>query len=333
MCTAIVYGEGDGYFGRNLDLEYSYNECVAITPRRYPLIFRRLPALKEHHALVGIATVVDGHPLYYDAMNEKGLAMAALNFPESGWYAPDREGAPASFEVLPWVLGQCTTVDEAKQLLTGVVITDAAFSDRYPPTPLHWMITDGVRSLVIEPLREGVRLHENPVGVLTNEPPFEAQLLGLRAHASLSAQPPHNRLAPPLDLHPFSKGMGAMGLPGDLSSPSRFVRAAFVKWNAVSGPTEEERVAQFFHLLGAVAQPRGCNHTAQGYEITRYASCCNLKQGLYYYATYDGNRVVGVDLHREALDGTQAITYPLLERLPIFLQNSNNVSVVKSSPL
>ena len=322
MCTAMAYDAGGGYFGRNLDLEYSYGECVAVTPRRFPWRWRTLPAADEHYALIGAAAVAGGMPLYYDGMNERGLAMAGLSFPESAYFpAPTGTGELAPFEVIPWVLGRCATVEEARRELSRVRIARIPFSDAWPITPLHWMISNGRQSLVVEPLRDGVRLWDNPAQVLTNEPPFDVQMLGLRACAALSADPPVNRLAPELALTPFSKGMGARGLPGDFSSPSRFVRAAFARWNARCGDAEEERVAQCFHMLGMAAQPRGCNRTAEGDEITRYTSCCDLKRGIYYYAAYDTNRVIGVDMHREDLNGREPAVYPLQERVPIEIQN------------
>ena len=109
--------------------------------------------------------------------------------------------------------------------------------------------------------------------------------------------------------------MGAIGLPGDLSSPSRFVRAAFTKLNAVSGSSEEEAVRQFFHILSAVAQTRGCARAAgDRYEYTVYTSCCNMDRGIYYYTTYENSRITAVDMHRTDLDGKALSVYPLATR-------------------
>ena len=120
MCTAITYRTKDHYFGRNLDLEYHYREAVTITPRNYPFRFRFHGELPRHHAIIGMAYVTEGYPLYYDAVNEKGLAMAGLNFPGYAAYRPKEEKGRkvAPFELIPWVLSQCTTVREAKTLLS-----------------------------------------------------------------------------------------------------------------------------------------------------------------------------------------------------------------------
>ena len=324
MCTAITYSPGGHYFGRNLDLDHSYNETVTVTPRRYPFEFRRALALAEHYAMIGMAYVVDGCPLYYDAMNEKGLSMAGLNFPRSAFYAPEAPGRDniAPFEFIPWLLGQCASLGEARALLERINLADIPFSAELPLSPLHWLIADREGSIVVEPLREGLRIHENPVGVLTNEPPFEYQLFNLTNHMQLTREAPRSSFAEGLTLEPYCLGMGAMGLPGDLSSSSRFVRAAFTRLNSVSGADEEEAVSQFFHILGSVAQTRGCARAGEdGWEITVYSSCCSMDRGVYYYTTYGNSRVSAVDMFREELDGSALASYPLAAGLSVNLQN------------
>ena len=106
--------------------------------------------------------------------------------------------------------------------------------------------------------------------------------------------------------------MGAIGLPGDASSMSRFVRATFVKMNSVSGNSEVESVSQFFHILKSVEMQRGCVQLGKElYDITIYSSCCNTDRGIYYYATYDNSRIYAVDMYKENLQGSTLIGYPL----------------------
>ena len=314
MCTAVSFFSGDHYFGRNLDLEYSYDETVTVTARNYPFHFRAGMALDNHYALIGVAHVEGGYPLYYDATNEKGLSMAGLNFPVSTEYKQPVEGKDniAPFELIPWVLGRCANLSEARCLLGRANVIREAFSEKFPLTPLHWMVADRRGSLAMECTREGLQLHENPVGVLTNEPPFAEQMGNLSRYMGLSAYPIVNRFAPGVELQAVSRGMGAIGLPGDLSSSSRFVRAAFVRWHSVCGQEEAERVSQFFHILGSVAQQRGCVRLeGGGLERTVYASCCNTDTGVYYYRTYGGSHTHAVDLHRENLDGCDLSVYPM----------------------
>ena len=327
MCTAVSWKPGYHYFGRNLDLEYSYREAVTVIPRNYPFRFRMLPPMNSHYAIIGVATVEQDYPLYYDAVNEKGLCIAGLNFPGLACYGkplPEKSNV-ASFELIPWLLGQCETVEQAQELLDRTNITDTAFSDAFLPTPLHWMIADSKRSVTVEAMASGLHVKENPVGILTNNPPFDFHLYNLRNHMQVSTAPAVNLFSETLDLEPYSNGMGGIGLPGDLSSASRFVRAAFVKLNSVSGPTEEEAVSQFFHILNAVAMPRGCvKMPDSSYEITLYSSCCNADQGIYYYTTYDNSRVCAVEMHREDLEGCDLISYPLLHKPVFYLQNHSS---------
>ena len=324
MCTAVTYKTKDHYFGRNLDLEFSYHETVTVTPRNFPFRFRKMGALDSHYAMIGMAYVSDDYPLYYDATNEKGLSMAGLNFPGSAYYPPEAENRDnvSPFEFIPWILGQCATVAEARLLLDRINLVNINFSDALPLSPLHWIISDREESITVESTKDGLKIYDNPVGVLTNEPPFDFQMYNLSNYMALSTEPPENRFSRKVELKPYSRGMGAMGLPGDLSSASRFVKAAFTRLNSRSGDSEEESVSQFFHILGSVAQQRGCVHMGEGkYEITIYSSCCNTDKGIYYYTTYENSRITGVDMHREDLEGRELVSYPLLTEQQILIQN------------
>lgn len=324
MCTAATYQTKDFYFGRTLDYEFSYPSEVVVTPRNYEFHFRSAGTLKSHHALIGMAYVADGYPLYYDAMNEKGLGMAGLNFVGNAVYreaVPDRENI-AQFEFIPWILGKCESVKEAKQLLERINLTNTPFSKNLPVSQLHWLIADREETITVEAVQEGLRIYENPVGVLTNNPPFAEQMFRLNHYMHLSPKDPENRFSEKLSLQRYSRGMGGLGLPGDLSSQSRFVRVAFVKMNSVSGETEQESVSQFFHILGSVDQQRGCCDVGGGkFEITIYTSCCNVDRGIYYYTTYENHQISAVDMHREDLDGTSLMRYPLITGEQIRMQN------------
>lgn len=315
MCTAVTYSTSDHYFGRNLDVEFSHKETVTITPRNFSLKFRHQPDFSEHFAMIGIAFVNSGYPLYYDAVNEKGLAMAGLRFTDGLEYKELSSSCKnlAPFEFIPWILGKCSSVDEACGILKDVNIAKIDFSSELPASPLHWMIADKSRSVVVECTASGMTVTDNPVGVLTNNPVFKRQLFNLNNYMTLSAKPPKNLFSEALDLKPYSRGMGAMGLPGDMSSMSRFVRAAFIRHNSISGSSETESISQFFHILNSVAQYRGCVILPDGsFEITRYSSCMNLDKGIYYYTTYENSSITAVDMTHEDLDGNELISYPLI---------------------
>lgn len=324
MCTAVTYRSEDHYFGRNFDLEYSYHETVTVTPRNYPFVFRKVGRLDRHYAMIGMAYVLENYPLYYDATNEKGLSMAGLNFPGNACYHEEQPGKDnvAIFELIPWLLGQCATVAEARVLLSRMNVWEESFCASLPASTLHWIIADREESIVVESVKDGLKVYDNPVGVLTNNPPFEYHMHNLANYMALSTEQPANTLLPGVELKPYSRGMGAMGLPGDLSSASRFIKAAFTRCNARSGKDEAESVSQFFHILTSVEQQRGCVHMGEGkYEITIYSSCCNTDKGIYYYVTYDNRSINAVDMHRCDLEGQELVSYPLLKEQQIHFQN------------
>ncbi len=315
MCTAATYKTADFYFGRTLDNDFSYAEQVTVTPRKFVLKFRNGRVIENHYAIIGMAYVVDGYPLYYDAMNEKGLCMAGLNFVGNAHYFQTAEGKDnvAQFEFIPWVLSQCDSVKQAKSLLGRINITGEAFNSELPVAQLHWIIADKEQAITVESVKDGLMIYDNPVGVLTNNPPFDMQMFNLNNYMSLSPLPPHNSFSSDIELDVYSRGMGAIGLPGDLSSQSRFVRAVFTKLNSVSDTDEKSSVGQFFHILGSVEQQRGCCILDNGgCEITVYTSCCNVDKGIYYYTTYNNRQITAVDMHRENLDSTELMSYPLI---------------------
>lgn len=317
MCTALIH---NNLFGRTLDLERSYHEQVVVVPRRFPLAFRTQKSLPMHHAIIGMAHIAQGQPLFYDGVNEHGLAMAALNFPHSAVYQPTRDGAVnlASFEVMSWVLAQCSSVAQARRLLEQVNVVGLDFSPELPSTPLHWLIADQNTSFVAEPLVDGLHLYENPTGVLTNEPPLPMQLTHLNNYLHLSAYPPRNRFAPALALHPYSRGMGALGLPGDWSSQSRFVRAAFAAHNSI-GPLD---VTRFFRMMACVEVPGGCVRLEDGTEVLSvYTSCCDLNSGRYHYVTCTNRQISAVDLHEQELDSDTLTCHPLITDPQIRMQS------------
>lgn len=248
MCTAVTYQTRDFYFGRTLDHDISYGEEVTITPRWFPLRYREAGVQETHYAIIGMARVAENYPLYFDAVNEKGLAMAGLNFVGFAAYGQSMPGRNniAHFELIPWVLSRCACVREARKLLERLNITGQPFSSDLPPAQLHWILADREEAITLEAMADGLHIHTNPVGVLTNNPPFDDQLRHLTDFMQLSPEPPVNRLFPAVDLEPYSRGLGAMGLPGDFSSQSRFVRAAFVRQTSVSGESEAESVSHFF---------------------------------------------------------------------------------------
>ncbi len=315
MCTAVTYKTKDFYFGRTLDNPFSYCEEVTVAPRHFPFSFSSAPVLGNSFAIIGMAHIANGYPLFYDAVNEKGLCMAGLNFVGNASYSKPEKSKNniAVYEFIPWILKQCANVKNAKELIAQTNLTDIPFSADLPTAQLHWIIADRNEAITVEAIKSGIQVHGNPVGVMTNNPPFDEQLFMLNNFMHLSPAAPENLFSKKLYLHTYSHGMGALGLPGDLSSQSRFVRAAFTKLNSVSGESEEESVSQFFHILSSVHQTRGCCDTGNNeYEITLYTSCCNADKGIYYYTTYGNRQITAIDMRKTDLSGSELMRYPLI---------------------
>ena len=322
MCTAVSWNSRHHYFGRNLDLEYDIAEQICITPRRYPFRFCHQNVLLSHYAMIGTAIVADDYPLYFDAVNEEGLCAAGLNFPDNAVYhSVDPQMCNiASFELIPRILCQCKTVSQAKALLENTRVTDDSFRKDVKPTPLHWIISDAKESIVLESMADGMHIHQNPYGVLTNNPPFNFHCYNLANYRHLTPHHAQNTFSPSLSLDSYSNGMGAIGLPGDLSSASRFVRAAFMKENSLGGSVEQD-IAQFFHILDSVAMLKDSVILPDGrYEITRYSNCCDTVSGKYYYKTYENCRICYVDLHDADLESTQLQYLPMLHSADFYQQ-------------
>lgn len=324
MCTAATYRTDDFYMGRTLDYEFSYGEEITVMPRNFPLSFRHGGGTDRHYAIIGMAHVADGYPMFYDAVNEKGLGMAGLNFAASARYSEPEDGKQnvAQFEFIPWLLSQFASLGQARSAIEKINLVGTTYDSRYPAAKMHWIIADKSGAITVEPTEGGLKIYDNAPGVLTNEPPFDMQLFNLNNYMRLSPKQPENSFSDALNLGTYSRGMGGLGLPGDLSSMSRFVRAAFTKLNSLSGSGEAESVGQFFHILGSVEQVRGCCEVAQDkYEITIYTSCFNADKGVYYYTTYNNRRITAVDMHRENLDSDSLARYPMLDKEDVLRQN------------
>lgn len=310
MCTAITYKTNNFYFGRNLDVERSYNERVIITPRNFLLKMRCVESLKTHYAIIGMATVIDDFPLYFDATNEKGLSMAGLNFPENADYKPLEENLNniTPFEFIPYILGKCKNIYEALEEVNKINLVNVNFSDNLPLSPLHFIISDRTKSITVESVKNGLKIYENPVGVLTNNPTFDYHLMNLNNYMTLNEGKGENKFSNELKFNNYSLGLGALGLPGDFSSASRFIKATFVKYKSKSGSGENESVNQFFHILDSVSMPKGCVlMKSSEYEYTRYSSCCNTDKGIYYFKTYDDFNIIKTDMNSFDLESKNII--------------------------
>ncbi len=309
MCTAITIFENVNLFGRTLDWFHSFDEQVIITPQNYNLSFVDCGDMSKHYAIIGMGIERRGYPLYFDAFNEKGLSVAGLNFADNAVYGKTVENLKniASYEFIPWILGQCSSVAEAAALVKKTNITDTSFGDDLPSSPLHWIIADGKSSITVEPLLDGIKIYENKIGVLTNNPPFDFHMENIKKYMALSPEQPKNAFSKGFPLKPNSFGFGALGLPGDFSSQSRFVRAAFIKENAEL--SEEDKIYEFFKVLSSVSLVKGCVLSGGEREYTVYSSCHDIGGGIYYYNVYGSNQINAVSIKNADTKSAKLLVY------------------------
>lgn len=313
MCTAILMKNGERYFGRNLDLERGFGERLVLVPRHVPLGFRKVLHMENHFAMMGMATVVDGYPLFAEAVNEKGVAMAGLNFPQNAVFSAKSEENKdnvAPFELIPWLLGRVTDLREAREALRRLCIVHEDFREDLHVTPLHWFLCDKEEAIVVECMEDGLHVYENPIRVLTNNPPFPFQLDGLSVYQNLSTGVKTDSFSELLPQGSCSLGIGALGLPGDYSSRSRFVRASWLLQESerCSLSSEGERVGTLFSLLSTVAPIKGCVLTKEGLpHYTIYSCAANLSRGIFYLRTAEDPRICMLSLTETLCNGDRLI--------------------------
>lgn len=318
MCTSMAIRKGGYCFGRNMDIDYSFGEQIVVTPKNFPLIFKKIPVLSEHYAFIGTAAVINDTPLYADGMNEKGLCVAALKFPDNAFYcekSDSQKNAAAPYEIISLILGKCCSVKEAAELLSVTDIINEPFDSSTPLSPLHWHISDKESSITVEHTCEGIKIYDNPYDILTNNPPFPFHRENLSLYLGLTAAQPEAQNEP----GPFGLGFGAVGLPGDFSPTSRFVRGSFLLKNSPSGISP---VTQLFHVLEGVSIPKGAVITPDAkFHYTTYTCCMETKTLTYYYKTYRSGSICAVRMTEEIMEGNELISLPQLNEQKFFLQN------------
>lgn len=286
MCTAVKYGK---YFGRTLDFERSFSEELVYLPRNFQTELKNGKKLTFNYSVIGTACVSDGIPLFFDGMNDMGLCAAALNFPEYAVYRKGRVGALnlASFEVMSYILGSFSSVNRVKTGLRSLIVTDSSFSRELSATSLHWMVADEEECIVIEPLSCGVKIYDNEIGVMTNSPDFDYHLTRLSDYPSLSPRAEKNGILSDFSKSPYSRGLSALGLPGDWSSNSRFIRAAYLKRSLL--PVENDSKPPILRILESVSVPCGCLMSEAGEPVRTIYTCYgDMKEKKYFLKTYDG---------------------------------------------
>ena len=320
LCTCINFKTKDNYFGRNLDLEYRFNEKVVITPRNYKFKLKNGSTINTKFSMIGMATVEKNYPLYAEASNEKGLSIAGLYFPSNAYYFSKNNNklSLAPYEIIPYFLGLYSSVEEIKKVIFKLNIINIPISNKYPLADLHWIISDSKDCIVIEQMKDGLKIYKNPYGVLTNNPPFNYQSINITNYRNLTPYNLESRFSDKIKLGQYGQGMGAIGLPGDNSPTSRFVRAAFNKLNSICKEDEISSVTQFFHILDSVSMIRGTTITKEKkYDITTYSSCINTTKSIYYYKTYTNNQITAIKMTEKEKNKKELSIYNLIEEQQI----------------
>ena len=325
MCTALSLTAKDGshLFGRNMDIEYSFNQSIIFIPRNFKCVNKsNKKELTTKYAVLGMGTIFDDYPTFADGMNEKGLGCAGLNFPVYVSYSKeDIEGKTniPVYNFLLWVLANFSSVEEVKEALKNANIVDIPISENIPNTTLHWMISDITgKSIVVEQTKEKLNVFDNNIGVLTNSPTFDWHVANLNQYVGLRYnQVPEFKLGDQ-SLTALGQGTGLVGLPGDFTPASRFIRVAFLRDAMIKNDKDSIDLIEFFHILNNVAMVRGSTRTVEEKsDLTQYTSCMCLEKGIYYYNTYENNQINAIDMNKENLDGNEIKTYKYNKTLSI----------------
>lgn len=293
MCTGIRFtdDEGNMVFGRNLDWSFSYGESILVTPRGFSADYTYgTPGNAEPRAVIGVGVEMNAMPMYFDCANENGLAVAGLNFPGYASFASEPQNGRINIltgEFPLWIARNFDTVDEVEQVLENVTLV-APDDPKHPKSFLHWLIGDAKRSIVIEQMADGMHIHHDDVDVLTNQPTFDWHMENLRNYMNTGSD-----MAEPVTwggktLTAWGAGVSMHGIPGDVSSPSRFVRVAYTNTHYPVQNGETANIARLFHTLGAVQMVEGMAKMADGkYEKTLFTSGYYAKTKAYYMNTYE----------------------------------------------
>ena len=259
-----------------------------------------------------MAHVAGDYSLYYDAVNEKGLGMAGLNFVGNAVYAkPCDDGCNvAQYEFIPWMLSQCQNLEEAKKLLKETTLTGTPFSEQLPAAQLHWIIADQSGAITVEAVEEGLKVYDNPVGVLTNNPPFDYHKINLSNYMHITNREIQNNILKSADLEIYGKGMGAISLPGDSSPASRFIKATFLLNNIDFTSDNDFNIQQMFHVLNNVSSLKGeiiLNDESREYTV--YSDIYDTKNKTVYIRSYEDSTIEKHFLTEEEENSAELLSF------------------------
>lgn len=308
MCTAITLNDivGNYYFGRTMDFSYELEPSFYVCPRNYIIENKNSfsnTKIKNKYCFMGIGQNLSSI-VFSEGVNEKGVAVAALYFPQYATYDFSNQYTQYyidSLEMVNLLLGNCESVETVYPLLQNVSIIGIPDSITNSIAPLHWIVSDKAGNcMVIESRKDGIHFLSNSIGVLSNSPNFEWHMTNLRNYLNLSPLQYEEINWDSVLLSPFGQGSGGFGLPGDYTPPSRFIRSAFLKTHCLIPKTESESVITFFHIMESVSIPKGIVITKRGTnDYTQYTSFVNLQTCEYFFKTYSHNEILSIRLKVE----------------------------------
>lgn len=288
MCTALKW---NNYFGRTLDDSVEHEVDLIITPRKYKFKFDK--TIDLGYVIMGLGIELNDYPLYFEAVNEHGLSMAALEFKDYAIYHQydnNKVNVP-SYELIPYILRNNKTISEVKNSIRNLNIWDKSISSLYPNAQLHFIISDKFESIVIEQTNDGLSIYENKYNVLTNNPKFSFHLENIKNYINLTPAFPSNKLSSNIKITPFSNGVGAYSLPGDYSSSSRFIKTVYMSQNAIYLNKDNDYL-QFFKILDSVSPlPGVVVNDKNKLHYTIYTSCIDCSKLIYFYKKHNDNRI------------------------------------------
>jgi len=322
-CTGCQVTTRDGAVinGRTVEFGVFLDTSIVVVPRNYE--FTGTTTLgpgkrwKSKYASVGMILV--DNEVIVDGMNEKGLVTASFYFPGYAKYAvtteKNRHISISSSDFTQWILSMFATVDEVREAIEkGEVAISPVLTPGFPPQvqPFHFIVYDRTgKSIVIEPLDGKLKIYDNPIGVITNSPTFDWHMTNLRNYVNLLAHTPDEVKVFGVTLKPLGQGAGMLGLPGDFTPPSRFVRATAFTATAVPAKTADGGVLQMFHILNNFDIPVGAARTIEDGKVysdyTMLTVVRDTKNLRFYFKTYEDQRIKMVDMKKFDLNGKRIL--------------------------
>lgn len=304
MCTSLLlHSINKSIFGRNLDIDLEIdNKNIIISSRNSKLIFKNGEYINSHYAFMGIGILVNNYPLYFDGTNEFSLSVASLNFPVFGVLNNPLKSRLnlASYEIIPYILSKFKSVDEVKDNLKKLNITNIDFICGLKSVSLHYFVCDKTKSIVIEQTKDGVTIYDNPYHILTNSPTFAYHLQNIAQYLNISNKYPTNNFKNE-NLQPYCVGLNMIGIPGDYSSNSRFIKGAYLINTAKYD--DESALYTHMHILDNLKMVKGIATSKDGHsEFTSYSCSVDLNDLCYYVRTYHSASYQKFDLFDKNLD-------------------------------